>query len=639
MKTRLTIILLTLCFSSSFAQLKLADKFYKSYSYIKAIELYKEVVKKGDSSMHVLTRLGDAYYNNTQTEESALWYGLAVDKYERKIDNEYIFKYIQSLVSIKDYEKAELWVAKLREKQDKDTDDNRFIQDNFDIYKISKQDNDRRVVNLYNVDFNTDKSDFGSYVKDNTLYFASSRDTSSKLYVWNKEPFLDIYQTEIIRGNKTLAFGSPSKVSGDRINSNYHESSVAITNDGKTIYFTRDNLTKRDRLDYDKKGTTHLELFRAKLDEETNQWTDLELLPFNLELYSTAHPALSPDNKKLYFASDREGGYGLSDLYVVDIKEDGSFSEPRNLGDKINTAGRDTFPFVAKDGTLYYSSDGFVNYGLLDIFKSDIINNPDAESVNIGEPFNSSFDDFAYIFDTDTEEGYLSSNREGGKGSDDIYTFNTYICQQSIEGVVRDELTEEVIPDATVKLVDDKGKVIAEMTTDADGKYEFSNQLCEKTYTVVASKDDYKDDQKTVTTTDEKDKVNIADLMLTPLIIDNQIVINPIFFDFDKWNIRTDAQFELENIVDVMRKHPTMVIKIESHTDSRGGERYNMRLSDRRAKSTRDYIISRGIEANRIESAIGYGESQLLNRCANGIKCSKEEHQKNRRSYFYIIKE
>ena len=283
----------------------------------------------------------------------------------------------------------------------------------------------------------------------------------------------------------------------------------------------------------------------AKLDEETNQWTDLELLPFNLELYSTAHPALSPDNKKLYFASDREEGYGLSDLYVVDIKEDGSFSEPRNLGDKINTAGRDTFPFVAKDGTLYYSSDGFVNYGLLDIFKSDIINNPDAESVNIGEPFNSSFDDFAYIFDTDTEEGYLSSNREGGKGSDDIYTFNTYICQQSIEGVVRDELTEEVIPDAIVKLIDNTGKVIAEITTDANGKYKFSNQLCEKTYTVVASKDDYKDDQETVTTTDENDKVNIADLMLTPLIIDNQIVINPIFFDFDKWNIRTDAQFEL----------------------------------------------------------------------------------------------
>ncbi|TCK69096.1 WD40 repeat protein [Winogradskyella wandonensis] len=639
MKTRLILILFTLCFSSSFAQLKLADKFFKSYSYIKAIELYKEVVKDGDSSLRVLTRLGDAYYNNTQTEESAFWYGLAVNKYETEIDSEYLFKYIQSLVSIKDYQKAETWVDKLREKQNSDVDAKKYIQDNFDIYKISEQVDDRRIVKLYNVDFNTDKSDFGSFIKDNTLYFASARDASSKLYDWNKEPFLDIYQIEVNDATETPTFGASKKVPGDRINSNYHESSVAITSDGKTMYFTRDNLTKRDRLDYDRKGTTHLELFRATLDEETNQWTDLELLPFNLERYSTAHPALSPDEKKLYFASDREGGYGESDLYVVDINDDGSFSEPRNLGSKINTAGRDTFPFVAKDSTLYYSTDGFVNYGLLDIFKSDIINDPDAESVNIGEPFNSSFDDFAYVFNADTQQGYLSSNREGGKGSDDIYTFNTYLCEQTIEGVVRDELTNEIIPQATVRLIDESGKVIAEKLTDVDGKYQFPNLLCQKPYTVVGSKDDYKDDQKTVTTSDEKDKVNIADLVLTPLIQDNQIVINPIFFDFDKWNIRTDAQFELENIVDVMRKHPTMVIKIESHTDSRGGERYNMRLSDRRAKSTRDYIISRGIDASRIESAIGYGESQLLNRCSNGVKCSKEEHQVNRRSYFYILKE
>ncbi|RNC87341.1 MAG: hypothetical protein ED556_06985 [Winogradskyella sp.] len=638
MKTRLLTLLFAICFSTSFAQLKLADKFFKGYGYVKAIELYEIAVKDGDSSMHVLTRLGDAYYNNTNTEKSSYWYGLAVDKYEDKLDSEYIYKYIQSLISTKQYDKAEVWANKLKERQDSGTEGKTYIQDDFNIYKITGEIDERNLVELINVDFNSEKSDFGSFVKDNTLYYASSRDESSKVYDWNKEPFLDVYQINVDRTNKSLSFDNSSKVPGSRINSQYHESSIAITNDGKTMYFTRDNLVTKKRLGYDKKGTTHLELYKATLNDN-NEWGDLEILPFNSREYSTAHPALSPDNKQLYFSSDREGGLGESDLYVVDINDDGTYSAPRNLGDKVNTPGRDTFPFIAKDGTLYYSSDGFINYGLLDIYKSNIINDENAQSVNLGEPFNSSFDDFAYNFDSDTKEGYLSSNREGGKGSDDIYAFNTYFCEQTITGVVRDDRTNEVIPEATVKLIDEDGKILKEYTTDVDGKYIFENLLCNKTYTVLGTKPDFKDDQKTVATSDENEKVNVADLKLIPLIVDNQIVINPIFFDFDKWNIRTDAQFELENIVDVMRKHPTMVIKIESHTDSRGGERYNMRLSDRRAKSTRDYIISRGIEADRIESAIGYGESQLLNRCSNGVKCSKEEHQLNRRSYFYILKE
>ena len=489
---------------------------------------------------------------------------------------------------------------------------------------------------LFNVDFNSDKSDFGSFIKDNTLYFASSRDESSKVYDWNKEPFLDIYQITIEQqDNNALSFFKSGKVPGSDINSRYHESSIAITNDGKTMYFTRDNLIRKNRLGYDKKGTTHLSIYKATLDKN-NKWTNVEKLPFNSRDYSTSHPALSPDNKQLYFSSDRKGGLGESDLYVVDIHGT-SYSQPRNLGDKVNTTGRDTFPFIAKDGTLYYSSDGFINFGLLDIYKSDILNDQNAESINLGEPFNSSFDDFAYNFDSDTEQGYLSSNREGGKGSDDIYTFNTYFCEQSIEGLVIDDKTEDPIPGASVRLIDEEGKILKELETDANGSYIFENLTCKKNYTLLISKSDFKDDQKTVDTSDENGKVISVNSNLIPLIVDNQIVINPIFFDFNKSNIRTDAQFELENIVDVMRKHPTMTIKIESHTDSRGRERYNLRLSDKRAKSTRDYILSRGIDANRIESAIGYGESQLLNECANGVECSEERHQLNRRSYFYII--
>ena len=638
MKTRLLLVLFTLCFSSTFAQKKLADKFYKNFGYVKAAELYELAVKKGDSSMHVLTRLGDSYYNNGKTEKSAKWYESAVNKYEDKLESEYIFKYVQSLVSTKRYDDANQWAEKLMAMQNNDPSMKRYIEEGFDIYKISPEVDERLIVKLNNLDFNSKFSDFGAYVNGDAMYFASARDASSDLYDWNKEPFLDIYKVGINRNGETLSFDSTQKVKGGKVNTEFHEASVAVSNDGKTLYFTRDNLTRRNRLDYTRDGTTNLQIFKVTLDEESNKWTNLEQLPFNDEAFSTGHPALSPDNKKLYFASDREGGLGDSDLYEVDINEDGTYSEPRNLGPNVNTPGRELFPYVSKDNTLYYSSDGLLNYGLLDIYKSDVLNNAEAESENLGEPYNSGSDDFAYIIDSETKEGYLSSNREGGKGSDDIYGFNAYLCEQVIEGTVTDKRTSEPLADANVRLLDGDGKLLKEATSDQDGNYKFEGVICQRTYTVVGTKDDYKQDQKIIATNDVNDISNKADLSLEPLIIDNQIVINPIFFDFDKSNIRTDAQYELENIVDVLRKHPTMVIKIESHTDSRGRDKYNMKLSDRRAKSTRDYLLSRDIEASRIESAIGFGESQLLNKCSNGVKCSKDEHQLNRRSYFYILK-
>ncbi|RZW46790.1 MAG: hypothetical protein EX263_09055, partial [Flavobacteriaceae bacterium] len=420
-------------------------------------------------------------------------------------------------------------------------------------------------------------------------------------------------------------------------NSDFHESSVAITKDGTTMYFTRDNLRKSNRLDYDKEGTSHLKIYKALYNN--GSWNALVTeLPFNDDHFSTGHPALSADEKQLYFVSDRPGGLGQTDLYVVDILENGQYSEPRNLGNKVNTEGREMFPFVSADNTLYFSSDGYLNLGLLDIFKSNVLNDENAEPENMKAPFNSGFDDFGFYINPDNEKGYFTSNRphENAKGNDDIYSFASFQCKQMVKGVVRDTDTDTPLSEATVQLFDPSGKEIASATTNEQGEYAFEVD-CNKEYSIRGTKMDYKDDLKELTTTGENAKEHQVDLFLTPLILDNQIVINPIFFDFDKWNIRTDAKYELENIVDVMRQHPSMVIKIESHTDSRGSDRYNMKLSDRRAKSTRNYIISRGIAKQRIESALGFGETQLLNKCSNGVKCTEEEHQLNRRSYFYIV--
>lgn len=636
MKAKISLLIIALGSTFMFAQkqeVKLADKFYKDYAYLKASEFYANAVKLGDSSKHVLTRLGDCFYNNSNADKSANWYGEAIKLYESELEPEYIYKYSQALRSQGNYEEAIVWLEKYRALN---PDDNRIKGLDFDNLKVYMDlaNDDEVYVTVEDLPINSKYADFGAYEKDGKLIFSSSRDGKSKIYDWNGEPYLDIYEVTVKEKDGKSDFGKVSRINSSKINSEFHDANVAITNDGKTMYFTRDNVSKRNQLKTDRKGTAHLKIYKATLVDST--WQDVVELPFNDKFFSNGHPALSPDNKTLFFVSDREGGYGDTDIYKIDIFEDGSYGIPENLGPSINTDGKEMFPFVAKDNTLYFSSDSNINLGFLDIFKSNILKDSNAKVENIGAPYNSGFDDFGFFIDSDTEIGYFSSNRPGGVGSDDIYGFVG--CYETVKGTVRNSETKEPLSSATVKLMNKDGKVINTLTTGANGEYSFKIK-CNTKYTVLGEKPDFKSDFKDFTSgVDTGDDMTI-DLNLIPLIKDDQIVINPIFFDFDKWNIRTDAQYELENIVDVMRAHPNMVIKIESHTDSRGSDRYNMKLSDRRAKSTQDYLLSRGIAPERIESAIGYGETQLLNKCSNGVKCTEEEHQLNRRSYFYIIKE
>lgn len=631
MRTRLILLLFILSAYASFAQKKLADKFYDNYGYAKAIELYEKVVEKGDSSVYILTRLGDCYYNNANSEKAAFWYGEALEK-NKKIDAEYLYKYIQSLRSIGDYDKANQWFSEFKAMQDGDSRVKGYDPNQVDYYSELTAPSDM-IVDIKNEEFNSQYSDFGAFVADGKIYFASARNTNNKIYKWTNEPYLDLYVGDINADMDSIA-GVDLLNFDRRQRADVHIGTLCITNDGNTMYFTRDNVSRGNKLDFDKEGTSFLKLYKATRNED-GKWGDIEELPFNDDIYSNGNPALSPDNKTLYFVSDREGGYGQTDIYKVAINGDGSYGEPENLGPAVNTAGREMFPFVSKNNTLYFSSDGYLNLGLLDIYSSNILYGDESEPVNLGAPYNSGYDDFAYMVDAESNKGFFSSNRPGGKGNDDIYSFSAYPCKELIQGTVRDLKTAAVLPMASVRLIDKAGKVVEQVSTDDNGFYSFEAD-CNDSFTVIASKNDYRDDQKTINTSSVNQKSNNLDLNLEPLIIENQIVLNPIFFDFDKANIRTDAQYELENIIDVMRNNPNMVIKIESHTDSRGGDRYNMKLSDKRAKATRDYILSRGIAAERIVSAIGYGETQLLNKCSNGVKCTPEEHQLNRRSYFYI---
>ena len=633
MKTKVIFTIIALSSTFLFSQEKVADKFFDNFAYLKAAELYQEAVDKGEDNVHVLTRLGDCYYNNSDSEQAAIWYAKALEK-DKDVSPEHIYKYIQTQRSLGKFEEADKWLAKFKEMQNNDSRVKNVKENNLHLYE--KLASTRGIyVEVNNLSINSNYSDFGSFIHENTIYFASSRDTGNDIYKWNNEPFLDLYQGEITTKDGKKEISDVKKLEFEGIHrDNLHYADAALTKDGNTMYFSRMNVGKRNRAKTDKKGTVQLKIYKATLIDSI--WSNVQELSINSDDYSTYHPALSPDNKTLYFTSDREGGFGQTDLYKVDLSNSGSLGEVVNLGPEINTEGREGYAFVAKDSTLYFSSDGFLNLGLLDIFKSDIIKDENAKAENLGAPYNSGYDDFAFSIDSETNVGYFSSNRQDGKGSDDIYGFNIFECKQIIKGITRDSKTLLPLAMTKVQLIDESGKIIEEITSNELGEYSFEAD-CNNKYTILGSKPDYKDALRKVETTDEHEKEHEVDLLLIPLISNNEIVINPIFFNFDKWDIRPDAAYELENIVSVMREHPNMVIKIESHTDSRGTDSYNMKLSDRRAKSTRDYLYSRDIAQERIESAIGYGESQLVNDCSNGVKCSEEQHQENRRSKFIIL--
>ena len=367
-----------------------------------------------------------------------------------------------------------------------------------------------------------------------------------------------------------------------------------------------------------------------------------------------AHPALSPDEKTLYFASDMPGGKGYSDLYKVEITEEG-FGSPVSLGDAINTKERETFPFVSADNKLYFASDGHVGLGGLDVFVTEIDDESGLGSVyNLGKPINSSVDDFTFIIDVETEYGYFASNRNGGEGDDDIYRFKRLeqldtSCSQVLEGFIRDDQSKEAISEAKVMLLDENNAVIAEVMSKTDGSFTFE-LACGLPYSVRSSKDQYSTVEKSFGSTYENKAIldrtlflkKGKDLTVSPIAVGSDLAkvlnLNPIHFDLDRFNIRPDAAIELQKIIAVLREYPAMQIDVRSHTDSRGRDSYNKILSDRRAQSTIDYIISEGgIDRARIGGK-GYGETELVNKCANGVKCADYVHEENRRSEFIVIK-
>ncbi|MBP0905093.1 OmpA family protein [Mariniflexile gromovii] len=642
MKNYILLIFVSICSLTLNAQRNnAADKLYRNFAYMDAAKLYKQALEKQDSSAYLLTRIGDCYYKNSDSKEAVKWYSLAAKKGEG-ITPKFMFKYIQTLRSVGNNKLAEEWLVRFKNYTPADS-----IISNEKYSNVTTNQNNRPQLKLINLSTNTSLADFGGFEDSSgNFYFSSamnkealSENKKKQIYSWNEEPYLKIYKMKVKKILNSIEVGDFEPIASDSISSvSNHQGTLTITKDGKTLYFTGNNVKKNEKAVYDKKGTNNLKIYRASLID--GKWSHIEDLSINDKNYSTGHPTLSPDEKSLYFVSDKEGGFGQSDLYVVAINSDGTLGEAQNLGPKINTPGREMFPFIAADSSMYFSSDGYIenSFGLLDIYKTNLVKDGLSSLVtieNMGADFNSGYDDFAFFTNDGEQSGYLSSNRENGQGSDDIYAFLTEKCMQSIVGIVYDVLTKEPVKEVKVILMDKDGVKLSTTISNQDGMYMFEDVDCETDFIVTASKPRHESTTEKLTTTNiPNDKIN-ADLYLRP----NDININPIYFDYNKSNIRPNAALELDKVVAVLKEYPKMIIKIESHTDSRGDDSYNLALSDRRAKSTKEYILSKGIMPMQIESAIGYGETQLVNRCVNGFRniCSDKEHEENRRSLFIIV--
>ena len=522
------------------------------------------------------------------------------------------------------------------------------------------------------LEINTTQSDYGlTFSSDDKVLFAMPKDEKSKisqsdLFVGDVGENGEITNKELVRGIKQL-----DKVS---------KTGITYSDDLKTVYFSA-------RKNKRKKSKEKDQLFKATVDASGN-WTNIENLPFNNKKYSTGQPTLSKDGKKLYFVSNREPSYGGTDIFFVNINEDGTYGEPTNLGDKINTTGDEVTPFITDDNMLYFSSNGRSSDDNLDVYVSEVFDNTTSEPYHLESPINSMNDDFAYIINKKNNAGYFSSNRLQGQDNNDIYSFiieevKPEKCIQEITGIVRDRETQETLNDAAMTLFDEEGNQIQQIVTDGEGAYKFTLD-CNETYTLVASSLYYVKEEHIINTanysnaptleankfltkkseselaaealeaakeegtetevvevedTKEETTVKEVETVVEEVIVEEtatEAPAKPVYFGFDKSNITEEAAKELDKLVIIMNENASLKIKISSYTDARGSSAYNLKLSNRRAKSTIDYLVSQGIDRSRI-SGKGYGEAQMVNKCVNGVQCSENAHSKNRRTEFSFV--
>lgn len=600
---------------------KRADELYENYDYDRAVEMYKAV---DDLSYDGRRNLGLALkkLNRTGEAEEHLFYVVSAVKVEA---DDY-YNYAEVVRMNGRYSESDQYMEKLFEAYPNDP----RAQTWFEKLGVHEQllVDEGRFTDVTNLDFNSEQSDFGTAFKGDEVVFASSRAGYSPIvrkWNWNDLPFLDLYAAKA-KDNQQL---KKIEEYSDEVNKKYHDGPAFFSADQEMVFITR-NFYDEESED----GVVRLQLlFAAK---EGGKWSDPYPLWFNSPDYSVGHASLSKDGQTLYFASDMPGGMGGVDIWKSVKKESGSWAKPENLGNKVNTKGNEMFPFFHEDSLLFFASSGHPGLGGLDNYVARLKTDGTwSDLQNLAVPINGPSDDFAFVLDSAQQKGYFSSNREGGKGNDDIYSFlmkKPIVFDQTIKGKALDEKAKP-IAEAEVILMDDQGNIVDTVFTDEAGAYQFTVEPNKK-WKVWVSKTSYMDDWAIIDANENADELEV-NTSLETYVEPDVIVIQPIYFDFDKWNIRPDAAAQLDRIVDLMNKYPSLKIELGSHTDARGSDEYNEELSRKRAEASARYIQERIQDSTRIYGK-GYGETKLLNECMNGVECPDEDHEFNRRTEFLI---
>jgi len=641
------VILVFLFPSQSYSQkltVKLADKSFDDFAYVEAIGLYEYAYEKDTTDNYIVKRLAESNRNVGNTEEVERWLKKLIDRHVAIPED--IFNYSQALKSNGKYLIAEQW---LKEYSDLRPEDGRVnIQVSLLEY-IKFLMRDSTNYEILNTSINTIGSDLGpAFYKEKLIFSSTSIGTKAgATYKWNELPFLKMYSAKI------GPYGDLNSVApfAPKLKTAYHDGPVSFDQKKDIIYFTRNNFVK-GKTSQSRDGVVNLKIFIGKLEE--GDWKLTGSFKYNSDEYSVGHPSVNKDGTVLYFASDMPGGYGKSDLYFC-VLANGQWSKPFNLGPKINTEGNELFLHISDDDVLYFASDGHGGLGGLDIFFSVPERGVFNSIENMGYPINSSKDDFGLALDSTGVKGYFSSNRVGGKGDDDLYFMKIKRIPVIIRGVIKDRDTKDVLSDATVSVINEDGKTIASSITRIDGQFEFEVNKGQQ-YIVNVTKEFYNENEVAIGTStlrpnDEafseiflEQKIDEADNSPAPKSMEEEdgaalqvVELEYINYELDKSDIKADASVILDKLIALLKEFPDLEIRIESHTDSRGSDDYNMLLSKKRARAAFDYVVSKGIDPKRLLYR-GYGETRLLNNCTNGVECAEEQHEVNRRSIVKVVR-
>ncbi len=619
---------------------KKAEKSFQFAKYEKAIAYYKGVLAKQPNNFKANYFVAESYRLSNRIKEAEPFYAKAKGRGSKK-DSIGLY-YAKSLQANGKYEEAKKELEEVVSNTENDELKTRVQKElqGLEVLSSLQKKDYYRVKNLETL--NTPFAEYGPAYSNSELFFASSR-ANTRIYEASGTPFTDIYQVDTKGANidvNTLKSLPEGIINMFGVNTG----SITFSADGKLMIFARGNTGK-------KKGGKDVDLYLSRF--RNGAWTAGTPININTPDYWESTPSLSPDGRTLYFSSNRKGGYGGLDIYSAQMDSRGRFGKVRNLGPDINTAGDELFPYMADNGKLYFSSDGHPGYGMLDLFVVNRVNGK-TQITNLGPTMNSTSDDFGlYLFKPD--RGFFTSNREGGKGDDDIYTFvnddpNLKVVNYYLQGItysLRKDSNREILPDTKVSLLGPEGDVMQDYTTGNDGKFLFRVYENER-YFLLGERDGYLTKRQSFTTlgksvSPETLKELVTNITFdTLMVLDKKVknvsfVLNNIYFGYDSADIRPAAARELNKLAQLLEDNPEIKIEMGSHTDSIASDVYNLELSQRRAQSTVNYLIRRGIDPKRL-TAKGYGERVPIARNTNPDGTDNPAgRQKNRRTEFRIL--